>query len=40
MGCHRLGVRLLTGLTAFNGDLAHILEQIQETGEVIVELDF
>ena len=40
MGCHRLEVKLLTGLMAFNDDLVHILEQIQEAGEVVIELNF
>ena len=40
MGCHSLGVRLLTGSMALNGNLVHILKQIKEAGEVIVELDF
>ncbi len=37
MGCHRFGVRLLTRLMAFNDNLVHILKQIKEAGEVIVE---
>ena len=30
----------LTGSMAFNGELAHVLNQIDHIGEVIVELDF
>ena len=40
VGCHCLGVRLLTGLMTLNGDLVHILKQIQEAGKVVSELNF
>ena len=42
-GCVEILVQwrgLLTGPATFHGELAHVLNQVDHTGEIIVELDF